>query len=655
MQFFLRGVAVDGSQVLPDDLVSDMALKLTKGLGGVYLYGKQKGHFTSSAWYTKYGRPLAKQEVVAELRNMGSPLKVGKPVYDEAELQTWNVQSGFRYIPLGQLLPIGIQTIPPSNVVAVHCSGDRRQEARLFQYPNLTDIFAVDVPPNLQGVYLLQPPGTLPADAALRTTVLGSSPPSFIVRAAVRLAPVCKGFDQADLLRVFRTLHASADVPYIWLNDPPLQRKFVDAPFSAQNPNRGLSVQFDATTTLHLLLSGATEIVFEGSVGVEQFEAELRHRVNPFLWLINRAMQTRLGPSETDLIAVRTRVDLEEEGYDLRFPAFRSLEASAVVRLSVQYRFPPCTMLPMQLPAEWGGVFSLSSERRRYLRCPAPHPLIIQHTPEATDVTLGYLGGLTHAYHAGLHLTLLTQTESCLGEEPTAPATTEAAEFFLEEEAPARLTICSPLERAEQYGFMLNNVVNDGAVFTLEAQTCFLPVRYFRRPTEPLRWCPTLTGKETRGFLNRAAPFFHECEPTWDVFSKDGFVVGVNTVGGTVVRCLRSKSDDAFARFREAVREAIPPERRHEVWERAQDKSWLRPFVKEIMQDKIAFVDCPNYPSLPYYIKHVLLLPMEHKTRYIEAIVDEIARRPHLRCHILHMNVVRDYVLLDQAPDEEIS
>jgi hypothetical protein len=424
-----------------------------------------------------------------------------------------------------------------------------------------------------------------------------------------------------------------------------------------------LSVQFDFGTKLHLLQSGAVEIVWEGCESVDAFELVLRRRVNPFLWLIKQSLQSSVGPSETDLIAVRNRVDLQDDGDDdkgeRKFPSFRSVEECAVARLSVQYRLPPFTMLPEELSAEWGSVFSLSSDGRRYLRCPAPHPMILQHSPESTDVTLGYLGGLTQAYHAGLHLAQLIQTESCESREECKekePIDRVFGAGILQDEAPSKLTLSSPLERAEQYGFELHSVLDDGAVFRLEQQECFLPVRHFRsEKTTAALWSPSLTAQETRMFLKRAALFFVECEPTWDVFAKDGFVVGVETVAGTVVRCRRSKNENAFARFRDAVRAAIPAERRRDVWERAQDKAWLRTFLKETIQGKVAFVDCPNYPSLPYCIKNILLLPVEQRTRLFEGIVDEIARRPHIRCHILQMTTVRDHIMLDQAPDEEIS
>ena len=620
---------------MPDDTVHDAAIKLTSGAGNVYLYGKCDLPTTGSDLYNKYKRTLTRNELNAELRNLGIRMALGKEQYDRAELKALDIKSHFLYVALGQLLPAGVPVIPPKNVQRVSCVGAAKKTARLLDYACLSAVYAVEIPLELQKLYLVHAAGDVPDDEMLDASGVVSVQ-GIVTHGSVALFPQTSPKQPVPLGRLFQRMHASADVPYVWLNDPAAPHRIYGPSRDAKiNPMRGLSCEFDDGTLVHFMDDASVGIAFNVQATSERALTDyVRGRVNPLIHLVNNALQYG-GPLETDAAAIRNKINSAAFSED-PFRLFQCLEACSKVQLTAVFAFPPQTMLPMFIPPYLWCAFT-NEATPKYRRCPEPKALRVEHKLNATEITVFHLPHWRYLPSVARCLHLLTNSES-VGERYT-----DETEIVPEEVVHAvsfsKIRLRSIWEDLALSDYVLQGTMDGGVILQSRSsrKACFVPVDATGVAGKRMEgWRPRLSAEETRGFLTEMAGFFAGAAPTYLEF-ENGFVVGIGTESGTVVPCCKSRSRDDFARFRDAVKELLcPQEKASNIWNHLHRKEWMRSFLKTAMANRVAFVQFPDYSSTPpYVIANVALFAAERESGYVERLVDELSRQHHVRCYVL--------------------
>jgi len=626
---------------LPDDTVQDAAIKLTSGSGNVYLYGKCDLPATGSDLYAKYKRPLTRNELTAELRNLGIRMALGKDQYDRVELKALDIKSRFHYVALGQLLPAGVPVIPPKNVQRVSCVGAAKKTARLLDYACLSAVYAVDIPPELQKLYLVHPAGDVPDDEMLEASGVVCVQ-GIVTHGSVTLIPQTTPKQPLPLGRLFQRMHASADVPYVWLNDTSAPHRIYGPSRDAKiNPMRGLSCEFDDGTLVHFMDDASVGIAFNVQATSERALTDyVRGRVNPLIHLVNNALQYG-GPLETDAAAVRAKINSTAFSED-PFLLFQCLEACSKVQLTAVFAFPPQTMLPMFIPPYLWCAFT-NEATPKYRRCPEPKALRVEHKLNATEITVFHLPHWSYLPSVARCLHRLTHSES-VGERYTDDETELVSEADVHALSFSKIRLRSSWEDLALSDYVLQGTVDGGVILQSRAngKACFVPVdatsANFVAGKRMEGWLPRLSAEETRAFLTEMAVYFAGAAPTYLEF-ENGFAVGVGTESGTVVPCCKSRALDDFARFRHAMKELLGrQENASEIWNHLHKKEWMRSFLKTAMATRVAFVEFPDYSSTPpYVIAKVALFAAERESGYVERLVDELSRQHHVRCYVLGM------------------
>ena len=506
MLFSLNGKAVRENTINGDDTIRDVALKLTKGQGGVYLYGKQKRESSSVTVWQKYKRPLTSHEMTAELRNLGIQRKVGDQEFDYEDLGDYIPRCEYEYVALGQTLSRGVRVRPPKQTYSLgeylNVSSVAQPEMRLVAYPELTEVHAVTMRYLMQ-VYLPHPTGIVPQDAALTAVV--SSWVWSIVQETYLLPTAPQRIDLADL---FSKVHATDLVPYITYG------RLVRLLEKGESP----SLPHSEGVTFHLKKNGAS-VTFYGDGKVKCVRTE-PYETNPIVHYANQVLAWGTA-LECDWAIIGRSTAIASLFSDAFFPLWTSATKE---RTTISAPFDAVAYAPS--PA-WQHAFSPTLE---YVRCSPPATL------DLTDgaVYIRHLPAESISYASRYAEGMLTERK-----EADACWVSEAADSVQE---------VMPVDPSEAYiakfvkaGFEMGLRYRGGALCMDENSGYgFLPC------PDPARgvnqglleeWVPTLGYNAVKQFLVSAARVEAGVEPRETVLDYKGECVGVRTRNGAFVRC----------------------------------------------------------------------------------------------------------------------
>ena len=506
MLFSFNGKAVRENTINGDDTIRDVALKLTKGQGGVYLYGKQKKDSSAVTVWQKYKRPLTAYEMTAELRNLGIQRKVGDQEFDYEDIGDYIPPCDYEYVALGQTLSRGVRVRPPKQTYSLgeylNVSSVAQPEMRLVDYPELTEVHVVAVRYLMQ-VYLPHPPGIVPQDMALQAAV--STWVWNIVQETLLLP---KAPQQVDLANLFSKIHATELVPYVTFGK--LVRFWSKEDVPSLAPSEGV--------TFHMKKRGTT-VAFYGDGKVKCVRTD-PFETNPIVHYVNQVLAWGTA-LECDWTIIGKSTAVTNLFSDAFFPLWTSATQE---RATVSAPFDAVAYTPS--PA-WQHAFSSTLE---YVRCSPP--AILDLTDGA--VYIHHLPAESMSYATRYAEGMLTERK-----EADACWVSEAADSVQE---------VMPVDPSEAYiakfvkaGFEMGLRYRGGALCMDENSGYgFLPC------PDPARginqglledWVPTLGYAAVKQFLVSAARVEVGVEPRETVVDYKGECVGVRTRNGAFVRC----------------------------------------------------------------------------------------------------------------------
>jgi len=593
MRYILHQQEVVGTGVLPDDLIRDVALKMTDGRGGVYLYGKCARRVGGMDIYARYKRPLTCHELLVELRDIGSPLALGKQVYDFDDLMALGISSEVQFVSLGQTMPLQVPVVPPKKVTRVECfDAAPLPNKRLCEYTDLFEVYAVPIPETLQKIYIPHPPGRVDQlrgfdalqytpKAMTQCTVTG-------VRGSLGLSAPPLAV-QVDLHALYKTLHASKAVPRLWLEGAPA-RRLKEVPSKPAPEGAGLWAEFVGGERARLLATGAVQFLWDDPTQPQALPHKLQSRLNSLLAWVNGALEHG-GPRETDAAGLLQpyKPTPKSGGAGAAFPYFKGFDtAECALSLSVDYRFPPKRMLPEFLNAALAGVFAGGGSAGIFFcRCPNSRPIDVMHTIDASLVTVHNLSSIHHIECTGRYLEAL----------------------FVTPPGDALLPSLAPLQPLQ----------------TAAAVRCPTPSE--AHPEAPP--APMLPALEAWNWLERESKHWFGLKPTGFIYDRDGAVTWVETIHGAVA-CSKSPCVDHYDRFLFVVGELLRRDERllGECRRLVRDKAAMTDFFyRDLLPSRVAFVEAEPL--------HLTTFAAERLDEYVERIVDELARRHHTMCRLL--------------------
>lgn len=455
MRFYVDKLQVDAPTVLHDDTIRDVALKLTHGAGGVYLYACRTTNETDavSVWQ-KYKRPLTCSELTAELRNVGAHQKLNALATYEFEdvSELFPSKCQWEYIPLGQNLTKGVRVKPPKNGYQldeyVNAKGTAQPEKRLYDYVGVTDVFAVTVR-HLFQVYLPHAAGMVPDDTILHAAV---SRWDWKQLPVYRWAPNVP--TRVDLTALFQRVHANAHVPCI--QHGKRVRVYMGQGLKEKKEKKGL--------TFYFVLGGSVTFYEDGSVQTAYVEHPAR--VQPVVHYVNQVLAWKTA-MESDALLMGTCVEVPSTLLNRSvFPLCHSADPRTVTMSA------KCSAVLDTVPVAWSNVFQGTS----YLRCSpnadlstdGAHVTLTKLPFEAVEFATRYTEGM---------LTHVAAEEECTLEE----------EFVFE----------MPKEPVTEFDTFVNAFLREG----YDVGERFIGGMVARDPTGVLGFLPFQGVSETAGVL----------------------------------------------------------------------------------------------------------------------------------------------------------
>lgn len=505
MLFSLNGKAVRENTINGDDTIRDVALKLTKGQGGVYLYGKQKRDSSSVTVWQKYKRPLTSHEMTAELRNLGIQRKIGDQEFDYEDLGDYIPRCDYEYIALGQTLSRGVRVKPPKQTYSLgeylNVSSVAQPEMRLVDYPELTEVHAVTMRYLLQ-VYLPHPAGIVPQDAALTAAVS-----TWVWNIVQETFLLPKAPQQIDLADLFSKVHATELVPYISFGK--VVRLWTKGDPPSISPSEGV--------TFHLKKGGTVTFYRDGRVKCVRADP---YETNPIVHYVNQVLAWGTA-LECDWAIIGKSTALTALFSDAFFPLWA---LGTKERTTISAPFDAVAYAPSP---EWQHAFSPTLE---YVRCSPPATVDLSNG--TVYIRCIPVDCISHAsrYAEGM-LTERKESDTCWVTEATA----ERFEDVLGDPSEAYIA------KFAKAGFEMGLRFRGGALCMDEKSVYgFLPCPDPARGVNQgllKEWTPTLSYAVVKQFLVSAARFDEGVEPREAVLDHKGDCVGIRTRNGSVVRC----------------------------------------------------------------------------------------------------------------------
>ena len=625
MLFSLNGEAVKENTMLGDDTIRDVALKLTGGQGGVYLYGKQRKDVTAVTVWQKYNRPLTSWELVAELRNVGIRKKFEEDqTFEFEDLCDHFPRCEWAYVALGQTFPRGVRVKPPTQSYSLaeyqNVASTSHPDRRLIHYEGLQEVHAVTVR-TLQTVYLPHAEGIVPEDARLRATV------SSWVWNILREAYLLPSKPQAvDLQTLFSRVHATELVPCIAYG------KVVRtvATVSQALPSTGL--------TFFLKKDKPSYVTFEsnGTVKCVRVDAE---EANPIVHYVNQVL-TWGTALECDAVLIGKRFGYTPLFSNAVYPLWTP-ETKERTTLSANAERP---IVLSNLSQSWHTAVAPSLE---YVRCSPPATIEF----EGSEVRVCNLP-VECCHYACRYIEGWLCSDDAEGEETLL---TEEADESDSESKLQRLThdpLDAYVQKFAKAGYDMGMRYRGGILCMDEnAAYGFVPCPASEKGINPgllTEWIPTLSFDETKTFLEKAAKVASDCFPKETVLNFKGECVGVRTQGGSLVRCKPQLQEHS----------ALRVTTEHEI---LFPKTGLvygtyRELVRQHGVDAAAFTSrVPNRnDDCPRWRDGKLMLTQDDLEAFRIQLKNDMARFQHLRCYMLRHNQIVRGSTLDVFEGEEI-
>ena len=289
----------------PDDTINDVKLKA----GGGYLFVKQK-KWVSSRSLLQGRDSILKQHLQGVLTNMGAVRSLRAASYSLQDLLALNLDGEYDVcVALGQSMPAHVPVNPKFYKGTQETALPDFKRLLLDYLPVVGGLVyrCAEVPnPELyltHAAYWPSPARPLRA------------PPAF-VRTVQCLLP-SRSNHPVPLARAFETLHATEHVPVLRLNSSGLCRVYKRIEFRCVlGDEEALTCVFSPSFLCHFLESGEVELTYTPAkpVPLHVCSSRMRHRLNPFLALLNRAMGTAYPDFEEVDHVVHMTVQFEYAG-----------------------------------------------------------------------------------------------------------------------------------------------------------------------------------------------------------------------------------------------------------------------------------------------------------------------------------------------------
>ena len=622
MLFSLNGKAVRENTINGDDTIRDVALKITKGQGGVYLYGKQKRESSAVTVWQKYKRPLTSHEMTAELRNLGIQRKVGDQEFDYEDLGDYIPRCDFEYVALGQTLSKGVRVRPPKQTYSLgeylNVSSVAQPEMRLADYPELTEVHAVTMRYLMQ-VYLPHPAGIVPQDAALTAAV--STWVWNIVQETYLLPKAPRRIDLQDL---FSKVHVTDLVPYISFGK--LVRLWNKDVVPTLTPSEGI--------TFHLKKKGST-VTFYGDGKVKCVRTD-PYETNPIVHYVNQILEWGTA-LECDWTIIGKSTAVTSLFSDAFFPLWTSATKE---RTTISAPFDAVAHAPS--PA-WQHAFSPTLE---YVRCSPPATIdvsngriYIRHLPnEFISYASRYTEGM---------LTEEKESETCWMTEASETAQNDITAHPGE----------SYIAKFVKAGYEMGLRYRGGALSMDEKSNYgFLPCP---DPAEGVNqglleeWVPTLGYAAVNQFLMGAARVDEGVEPREMVLDCNGDCVGVRTRNGSFVRCKTEISIEKEKNFlRKTTEHAVRfPKTGHL---NGTYRELVRLYGFNLLKaQKVMLIDART-DDFPQWREGNLLLTQTDIDKFETQLKNDMARFHHLRSYMTRRTQEVNGMSLDLLNAEQV-
>jgi hypothetical protein len=596
MLFSKNGVPVE-IDILGDDSIHEVALKLTMGQGGVYLYGKQKKQVDCVSIWQKYKRPLHVWELTAELRNLGIRTKVPNTTFEYEDLMDYIPKCDWHYVALGQYLPQGVRVRPPgkkyslaefNNIESVYEPGKR-----LLDYDNLVEIHAVQVH-QLQQVYIPQPAGILHSDTLLKSAV--SNWVWTIVREII-LHP--KASFQIDLESLFAKVHPTRDVPHVVFKN---MARTLYKTCLPKTKCEGITFYF---------LTEGSHISFrsDGSVKAVKLDS---NSANPIIHYVNRVLQwgTALECDSKLMGKSVPHSPLFSEAYYSLWTATSNERVTIATETSI--KAPSSTA--------WNRTFTPSME---YTRC-SPFAVVeflegelrisnlpADHIPYVSRYAEAWLCGDSDGHY--------TLTED---EVPAVTGTVDVYEAFLSTFVKAGYTMGLRFKN----GVLAMDDKNRHGYLPCPAQKNRGIRESLLKP-----WTPTLAYAASKEFLEYASKVEPGLSPKETVYNHKGDVVALCTQNGGIVPCKAQKIREDELRKTTEYELLFP--KTGMVY--GTYCAILRNEGLSVNVQKHVVVTESRPPDFPQWCEDKLLLTADDLNNFQKKLKNDMTRSHRFRCYML--------------------
>lgn len=606
MLFTMNDERIETNNILGDDTIRDVALKITQGRGGVYLYGKVERTVSAVTVWQKYSRPLNSWELMAELRNVGIRRKVREDESFEFEdlFDFFPKKCEWELVPLGQELPPGVRAKPPTQSYSLaeyqNKSGNHQPNKRLFEYEGLTEVYAVNVT-HLRHVYLPHAAGVVPEDSRLRSAV---STWVWNIRQEVYLLPPKES--TIDLTLLFSRVHATELVPHVSFGK--LLRTFDGSTIALNDPTRGVS--------FYLKRKGAcVTFLPDGSLKCVNTDA---NETNPIIHYANQVL--RWGTAfESDAVLIGQKLAFTPLFCDAVYPLWKS---NTKERTSITAEFEG----PVKSTLYWNETISPTME---YVRC----------TPNARIVFC----------KGEVHVTNLPTECVTFASRYVEAWLTSASDEPTEEDYSCSVAEVNELEETQTmdaYDVYVSKFTNagydmgmryKGGVLSMDEKGGygFLPCPTVSKNVNEAflnEWVPSLSFKETIQFLERAARIAPTTTPKECVINCKGYCVGVRTQGNAFVRCKPERTQETHGLRKTTEHEILFPNTGFVY-------GTFRDLIREngMKSDTTKYMVCVDdrTDEFPQWQEGKLVLTFKEREQFGSMLRNDMARFQHLQSYML--------------------
>ena len=603
MLFSIDTLPYKENNILLDDTIRDVALKLTKGRGGVYLYGKCMETVSAVTVWQKYNRPLTWYELTAELRNIGINRKVPEKVFEYEDLADYIPVSDWQFIALGQQIPHGVRVRPPKHSYSMAEFRDvvctQEDEKRLYHYPKLTEVHAVTVK-HLPNVYLAYSPGIIPDDGRIHNII---STWVWNIKQEIYLQPVSKQI--IDLKILFSKLHATENIEGISFQH---MVRCINKPLHIPSLNEGITFWLKKA-------GGYITFYADGSLKSVRTESS---EINAIIHYVNEVL--RWGSSlECNIRLIGKSIPFSPLFSDFCYPLWSSASKE---RTTIACKING-GVVPSVSPL-WRFMISPNFQ---YVRCrPYANIEIDDKEIRVCNLPVECISFASLYVESWLSNDINKKdVELCITEEYHTIDKLAANEFDLF------------IAKFRKAGYEIGLKFKGGVLAMDKVRYGFLPCP----ETSPTgvsdiflkSWVSNVNYKTTKDFLQTAAEIDRGLEPRESVYNFKGERTGVRTRNGALVNCKKEK-------MKQKETEELKKITEHELTFPKTPPLYATycALVREVgfeLDEHIVLTETCHKEDFPHWCDGKLLLTRNDKTMFELKLRTDMARLHRLRSYIL--------------------